>query len=574
MLLFTSRYIPSPALVPTRLHVPALSLESALELFAVLLGEDVFSESERTYAEQICCAVGCLPLAIEVAATAVVAKGIPLSLLAACVTKNPLNRLLDGEQEIYCMLERAFDALGPHMQDEFALLSVLGTSTFGLDAAASLRTQLKNAGSSNLQLTANFSEEVLKTRELVATHSGDSERKPTRPLPEHYGDLPVRDTNDSDLVNLADTASELGQFVRHSLLEFKSGASCSPAVLKDCTIGDWKSNENAALPPARYWIHPLLRAYAEEQIKHLPLEIVDTARHNMQNYALAYIEQFGRDTFRLEYEQRVLLNALKQSWQLEQHGQVVHILSTILPFVDCWQLEEGEEFIRWGLFAGQKLQDRRAIARFLGSLGALRCQHGEIRGAREALEKSLQIAETLDHAVRLWRPLGNLSHVAHILGENEAAQHFAEAFVQRAKQAEDALLLAEALYQHAFYARIQGDKDTAFEELSWCMQLLSQNKLLKPGPDLFEMQIRTELARTQDDYASSSVFSESAISLLTCSRGSYYVVDILYDQACFAFEQGVLDDAGMLARRAAEMATRIGAHHFRTNSMKLLQKLL
>jgi hypothetical protein len=96
----------------------------------------------------------------------------------------------------------------------------------------------------------------------------------------------------------------------------------------------------------------------------------------------------------------------------------------------------------------------------------------------------------------------------------------------------------------------------------------------KPGADVFELQIRAELARIQDDYAHSLEFSEAAISQLTCARSSYYIADILYDQACFAFEQGLLDDAGILAQRAVEMATRIGAHHFRANSMKLVQKLV
>ncbi|HJT57574.1 MAG TPA: ATP-binding protein [Ktedonobacteraceae bacterium] len=591
LLLFTSRYIPSPALVPNRLHVPALTLESALELFALLLGRAHFAEAERFYAGQICSAVGCLPLAIEVAATAVVARGIPLALLAACAAKNPLDRLLDGEQEIYSMLERAFDALGSRMRDEFALLSILGTSTFGLNAAASLRIQLSNADLDNRQLATNFTRELLETRELVAAHSGDSGRKPTRPLPEHYHGLPVRevhdsgirtldtynqsesrDTNDSDLINLANTATELGQFVRHSLLELKPDDDAS-SPLHDCAIVDRNSNDTTRPASARYWIHPLLRAYAEEQSKQLPSRMIDTAQRNIQSYALSYIEQYGKDSSCLEREQGLLLSALRQSWQEGQYGRVVHILSALLPLTHCLHLQEGERLLQWGLLAGQKVSDQHAIARFLAALGTLRCHHGEMRGAREALEKSMEIAETLNRPVRLWHSLGNLSHVAHILGENDAARHFAEAFLQRARQADDDRLLAEAHYHHAFYARIQGDKDIAFEDLRLCMQLLSQSKQMKPGGSLFEMQVWTELARVQDDYANSLKFSESAISLLACSRGSYYIADILYDQACFAFEQGQLDDAGLLARRTIEMATQIGAHHFRANSMKLLQKL-
>lgn len=592
MILFTSRYIPSPALVPNRLHIPALTPESALELFALLLGHAHFSETERTHAGQICSAVGCLPLAIEVAATAVVAKGIPLSLLAACATNNPLDRLLDGEQEIYSMLARAFHTLGPQMQDEFALLSALGTQTFGLDAAASIRMKLSNAGSSSPLLTTNFAKGILETRELVAAHPGDNGRKPTRPLPEHYGDVLTRagnetgnrtlnipghvesfDTNAGTLINLAHTATELGQFVRHSLLELKQDETFSRSSDTPCDICEDNTGDAAAIVPTRYWIHPLLRAYAEEQVKHLPPAVVGTAQQNIQSFALAYIEQNASDIALLEREQELLLSVLRHAWYQEQYGRVVHILSAILPLTDLLHLQEGEQFIQWGLLASQKLQDRHALARFLASLGALRCRHGELRGAREALQKSMEIAETLDHPMCLWRSLGNLSHIAHILGENDSAHHFAEVYLQRAKQADDNWLLAEALFYHAFYARIQGNKDIALEDLRSCMHLLSQNKPQKPGKCLFEMRVRAELARAQDDYAHSLEFSEAAISLLAFSRGGYYITDILYDQACFAFEKGLLDDAGMLAHRAAEMATRIGAHHFRTNSMKLLQKL-
>jgi len=48
VVLFTSRYIPSPALVPDRLQVQTLTPEDACELFTQLIGQHHFSETERS----------------------------------------------------------------------------------------------------------------------------------------------------------------------------------------------------------------------------------------------------------------------------------------------------------------------------------------------------------------------------------------------------------------------------------------------------------------------------------------------------------------------------------------------
>ncbi len=97
VVLITSRYVPSPSLVTHHFHVEPLDPLAALELFTTLAGRSLAHE-ERGYAEQICSIVGYLPLAIEMAATAVTAKGIPISLLAAQLSEHPLDTVLDGER--------------------------------------------------------------------------------------------------------------------------------------------------------------------------------------------------------------------------------------------------------------------------------------------------------------------------------------------------------------------------------------------------------------------------------------------------------------------------------------------
>ncbi|MHB8595064.1 MAG: ATP-binding protein, partial [Acidimicrobiales bacterium] len=92
--LTTGRFVPAPALLRSHLHLEPLTPEAALELFTILLGRPLWQGEERQYAEQVCAAVGSLPLALELAAAAVTVGGISLALLAACLAENPLDPLL------------------------------------------------------------------------------------------------------------------------------------------------------------------------------------------------------------------------------------------------------------------------------------------------------------------------------------------------------------------------------------------------------------------------------------------------------------------------------------------------
>ncbi len=544
VVLITSSYIPAPALVTSRLHLSPLKPEAALDLLANLVGRGMV-EMERQHAECICAAVGHLPLAIEAVATTVLTKGIPFSLLAARVAERPLDRLLDEEYEIRSRLARTLAALRPGMQEQFALLSTLGTQSFGLAPAAAIHAQTTSP--------LLIEEHGISTVEVAS-------------LPEHALALlddkaqkdVMFDSVDLSLTQLAHTAANLGQFVRSSLLELAPGE----ALL------------DSSLP--RYQLHPLLQAYAEERLEDLNPEIVGAVQSSVQEYALAYIERYQADVPRLECERGFLLASMKQAWQQEHYGQVIRFVAGLSPIIGRLNTyEEGEHLLLCGVHASRYLGDRYHQARFLNHLGVLLYYHGELTRAQQVLKESLAIAEELGSPVTLWHPLCNLAHIAHISGEYDIARRFAEAYLQHMQQAGDPGRIAIALYKSGFYARLQGDRDRAYKDLASSVHHFSLRDPAQvlPHERIGELEALTEFARVQGDYARSQEYMEETIALVEEMCDRYNVADLLFDQACFAQQQGLIEEARHLALRVIDVAKQIGADHFYKRSMSLLRNV-
>ncbi len=542
--LITSSYIPAPALVTSRLHLSPLKPEAALDLLANLVGRGMV-EMECQHAECICAAVGHLPLAIEAVATTVLTKGIPFSLLAARVAERLLDRLLDEEYEIRSRLARTLAALRPGMQEQFALLSTLGTQSFGLAPAAAIHAQTTSP--------LLIEEHGISTVEVAS-------------LPEHALALlddkaqkdVMFDSVDLSLTQLAHTAANLGQFVRSSLLELAPGE----ALL------------DSSLP--RYQLHPLLQAYAEERLEDLNPEIVGAVQSSVQEYALAYIERYQADVPRLECERGFLLASMKQAWQQEHYGQVIRFVAGLSPIIGRLNTyEEGEHLLLCGVHASRYLGDRYHQARFLNHLGVLLYYHGELTRAQQVLKESLAIAEELGSPVTLWHPLCNLAHIAHISGEYDIARRFAEAYLQHMQQAGDPGRIAIALYKSGFYARLQGDRDRAYKDLASSVHHFSLRDPAQvlPHERIGELEALTEFARVQGDYARSQEYMEETIALVEEMCDRYNVADLLFDQACFAQQQGLIEEARHLALRVIDVAKQIGADHFYKRSMSLLRNV-
>lgn len=141
----TCHVAPTSAMPVFHCQVRPLGAGAAVALLAGLLGHQLEGE-ERRAAERICAAVGYLPLAIELAATAAVTRELGLPALAARLCAKPLEGLARGDgEELRVALAQAFEtfaALGPQAWDQYAWLATLGARVFGLDSPAAIRAAL------------------------------------------------------------------------------------------------------------------------------------------------------------------------------------------------------------------------------------------------------------------------------------------------------------------------------------------------------------------------------------------------------------------------------------------------
>ncbi len=204
VVLVTSQYLPDASMLAAHLPLMPLEPEAALELFHTLLGA-MPSAEERRYAERICASLGYLPIAIEVAAAAVMQEKIPLAVLETQARAYPLDLSRDGTRELRAELAHAIAHVDQSAYERLALIASTCASTVSLDQAAALLPEDDFAGM-----------------------DARGEASPVRAV---------------SAEQLARAAADLGQLVRHSLL--------SPIAPE----GDTRDE-------LRYAIHPLVRAYA------------------------------------------------------------------------------------------------------------------------------------------------------------------------------------------------------------------------------------------------------------------------------------------------------------------------
>lgn len=607
VILTASRFIPAPALVPARLHLQSLEEKAALELLTDLLGEEL-SEQEQISARQTCAALGYLPLAIENAATAVQVEGIPLALVATHLLAHPLHGLQRAEAGMMSALEQMLAGLDHQAREQYILLAALGVSSFDLEAAAAILSpqplpmpDTENDEEMQVYEPPLYVAQFPKTREADELHAltelfplnGPNKQKIlAMTYGEHIPDLvmaaPIEQEREK-VAHLANTAAVLGQFVRHSLLELSPDERAMPS--KFGAEGTYTPGR-AALSPAsslhdspqratsrnavNYQMHALFRSYARELARTLPVECLELARHNLLSYALNYASQHEGDVLEPEHTAglAVVLAGLEFAWREQHYTSVIRLTRSLLPLSMRMAGDDGERLLQRGLYASQQIHDQKAIILFLDHLACLHCYRGDLLVARQMWEAALHVQERLDPSPGCWRPLAGLAHLAHIQGDFQAAWRFSEAYVRKAERMGDRESIILARSRRAFYARLLGRNEQAHGDLLTSLSLLREDHLLHaPGRELLEMETRTELARVEGDYPRAQSYAEAAIAITRDLCNQYNVADLLYDQACFALEQGLLEDARKLARQAAETAVEVGATHFYKNSMRLLQEI-
>ncbi|HEV7128936.1 MAG TPA: ATP-binding protein [Ktedonobacterales bacterium] len=559
--LFSSRFLPPPPLMAHQLRLAPLAPSDAVTLFTALAGHS-FTDREREHVALTCAALGHLPLAIEVAATAMVARGIPLDLLAAHVSEHPLDTLLDGEGELHALFAHALEPLSQLARHQFALLGALGAPIFGIEWAAALPAPppavLPSATAAPAPAAAQSS--PLLDRLTGARAPGQAAR--------------VEAANALALAvpyaSIARTAVALGQLVRHSLLDMTPGDALASSR-------DHVSEEQPhADSLVRYQIHPLIAAYARERLDQLDPEIAEAAYRDAREYALAFAERHHTELSALEREREMLLGALTRAWQRHEFAFVIPLVSGLWPVVNrIGGYALSARILYWGISASQQLNDQYHQARFLNRLGALLHYHGEPARARQTWEASLAIAEVVRRPADIWHPLANLAMLACEAGEMDRAQRCVESYLRHGQEDGTLSSVAHALFKRGVGARLQGDTDQAHADLSACIRLLALRSVGdNPTHDgIFEMAAQAELARVQGDFARARHHADLAVALAEEACDHFTVADLLLDQARFARRQQRQEEARALAVRVVEVATRVEAHQLRLEGLSLLRQL-
>jgi hypothetical protein len=456
--------------------------------------------------------------------------------------------------ELRTTLAQSLESLDPEIQKRFALLSMLGSQSFGLGSAVAIDVTTGSHTKTEYPYQAAPAEELLN----LSTRAIIEPEKKGHNCPVHV-DYPV--------ALLANTAATVGLLVQHSLIEITSDNPHSATTpITDC---------NSCSNRIRYRFHPLLYTHAAACLDELEQDIIDSARQNILAYALSYIESYQNDVTRLKNEQGFLLAALKQAWQQKEYPLVAHFVTGLYHLIDGLMSDQiSERLILWGIHASQQMQDHYRQARFLNHLGLLFSHRCEFAHARRIWKESLEIAESLDKPTqaKLWYPFANLANLASTLGEYDVAQHFAEIYLQHAQRSGEANDIALGFFLRGFFARLRGDGDSAYHDLSLCIRLLPNTANASRDERFFAMQVQAELARIQGDYARAKEYTEAGVSLVQgiCDLSA---AEIVFDQACYACQQGMFDDAHAQILGVLAMAKQIGSRHFQMRSVALSQQL-
>ncbi|WP_052889730.1 ATP-binding protein [Thermogemmatispora carboxidivorans] len=532
-MLVISRIMPSATALPTHhYHLEPLAPADALSLFLTLLGRSTsaLSASELLAAEQICGAVGGLPRAIELAATAVGA-GISCELLAERLSLHPLDALLDSEGELRRLIAEALATLPQETRELLLQLVPLLARPFSLAEAADWQQRCTGTSPSGGPQSGQ-------------TFSAEPASSPQR--------------------TLASTAAHLARLVRSSLLDLHSemenkAASC-----------DGPQEQ-------RYRVHPLLRAYVQEEQQRQQAALLTLATEQQHNIPV------------LKKHQAELLLTLSQAYQSGQDRIFLQLLQALLGLLAHVPLSESEPLLLRGIEVSQRLGDLFSLSCFLQRLGALHFYHGHLQQAHQRFEESLQVAQ---QALQAGQPLPALKQGSHprsylarsrfyqaALASSEGdlalAQRYINIFLRICQECGDVRGTIEALKLQGRYAYRQSRQQEATQALRHArhLSLSQEQQLTLPYDRALRLEIQLLLCHTQGDQSGARTTLEQLIALASDYLDPYFVPALVLDEADFAWRQGAWEQAHLYALRAIQEADRLGASFLYQKGLTLLQRL-
>ncbi len=267
---------------------------------------------------------------------------------------------------------------------------------------------------------------------------------------------------------------------------------------------------------------------------------------------LTSLEAYRRDVPQLERKREQLCTELRHAWHDENYTRVISLVGDLAYLVGRFtNNEEGEHVLLLGIQASRHLHDQQHLAQFLSRLAGLLCTHDKFDQALQVWQESEEVARGFGYPVSLWEPLYQVAHIADLLGAYGLYQRFAEQLLH-AEHVDDPRNVPLALFIRGFYARNRGEKDSAYNDYTTCLRLLAEQHLCSgasPYTDFFLLEVQTELARTQNAYVHARSYGDAAIALARAFCDPYTVTALLIDQACFAYQQGILHDTYLFVQQ-------------------------
>lgn len=291
--------------------------------------------------------------------------------------------------------------------------------------------------------------------------------------------------------------------------------------------------------------------------------------------ALKYIERYQRDVPRLESQREYLLATLAQAWHRQEYAHVVQLTHGLAYLAGrLGSLDEGKQILLWGIAASQHLQDEHQLALFLQRLSSLHQAGGEFRAAQRAWEESRALTCPLRCPLHLWEPLSSFASLYDFLrgtGRGTLERLLTEMVSRKDLDRE---CLAVLLLLRAFNARLAGALARAADDLQASLELAI---LPQSGTTaytcFFEMEVRAEMARLDEDYERARHYAEIAIALAQLFCDDYIIIALMLDQCIFAYKHGRFIDARLLALSLVSVAHRIHASNYIKCGEDILNKI-
>ncbi len=309
-----------------------------------------------------------------------------------------------------------------------------------------------------------------------------------------------------------------------------------------------------------------------ERLEMLVPEAAGGGQRDPLAYALAYVERYQGDVLHLEHERAFLSAAALQAWQRAEYSIVTRLVAGIAPILS--RLDDAAEavrILRLGIDASRRTQDTRQLARFVNRLGGVLSAQGEYRQGSRLWLSGLELGRAFGPCAGIWEPLSSFVQIVDILETRDAVERYAAA-VLRDSRDDDLAGKAVALFVRGLYARIAYDLDTAYDDFSQALRLISSTPA-SHAQHLFALAVQTEWSRLQDTYGRSQAYAESALAVAQVFSDRYTVATLLIDQANFTRRYGSPDDTRAAYLRLREVSRQIPAQHFH-NFARFLERHL